>query len=777
MTPNINDVLLGDDQVATTHFGAVKWRLFVSLNKGLHDAPLTEQSKALVRQSIVYAIRHQTPPGYFRRKVEGELWHPVGDDEAWLATLLSAIVFQQHDDDDSGGTTTIQEEVYLELVVLARNQCSFFLSLHSRYHAFGMRVASWVEMELEALMQQGSQPPQHYEIPVQQAQLSVPTIPPIQDVLPKPTHQHVSTWMPSPPPHLCPLLRPPNSCSGRRSDAFTSNFDAASHKNSITMARLDDKNAAPPPLPPIPPDRTLAFEEEEQEFPQEKFSSVNETANMGTFDGSHDMTSQCSNDTRMMAANHDNHASFQQHQDENMIGVTIDGVPLHNVESKTSNGAADDNNNNKDVPPLLPQNTSDSAATTQAGLDFLANAAVIQARGSSAHPFSRRVSSTIGGNNGTHHGHLEGNTGKSLHDDDGTTARAKKNQESTIHFDDSAQDTRSLPRRPRRVSHENDGGQATANNNMERQQQLDDSIPETHSSSRRVSHGNAAAAGDQAVHMEHQHQDDAFIAHFGDSESFQSRGRRRVSNDHHGNQAAVAAAGDEASVVETSEKVVPDVGKFGVSNHTTPDSFDNDDSSDDGFWQGSNQNGGERTIRSKSVIHDDFVDSSPEKSPEMAERQSPRSISPTFDDSDDSDFSLSTRKPKKKKRLKKKKKRSKKTEDATSMAISNGKEKKKRKRLGNTGSANEDLTGGHGANKLVQQPNKKRGRKRLIASKSTVSGPSTTSTVEATGLQVSERVYAEWSPNDWYWGRITAKVKNRKGDSEQYSVRQTYLCD
>ena len=185
-----------------------------------------------------------------------------------------------------------------------------------------------------------------------------------------------------------------------------------------------------------------------------------------------------------------------------------------------------------------------------------------------------------------------------------------------------------------------------------------------------------------------------------------------------------------------------------------------------------------RTIRSKQVIHDDYLDSSPEKNESPREEllsqspakslvddsklppteQSPRSISPTYKDSDtdDSDFSLTTAARK----SKKKKKRRKTMHPTANENAQNG--------LMETDAdmplfAND--TGLGADNSLAgndQQSNKK--RKRLVASKST------TPAFESTRLQVSDRVFVEWAPDEWYWGIITAVARSRKSENDQYSV-------
>lgn len=217
----------------------------------------------------------------------------------------------------------------------------------------------------------------------------------------------------------------------------------------------------------------------------------------------------------------------------------------------------------------------------------------------------------------------------------------------------------------------------------------------------------------------------------------------------------------------------PDTGKFGSStpashNSLLDSSSDDDDSSENVVLE-------TRKIRSKSVIQDDILESSPEKKGSALDGSdldespaftgTPRSISPFDDTDDDSNTSTPKRTNKKKtKRLKKSPSSSTKSENDTSGNRGpNKKRKKKRKR-----SQEDRLSDNEAA--TARQPSRKQGRKKLTASKSTGGAKKTFQ-----GHNVGERVYAEWAKNDWYWGRITS-VKRKKGSQyDHYSVSRHRL--
>jgi hypothetical protein len=167
-----------------------------------------------------------------------------------------------------------------------------------------------------------------------------------------------------------------------------------------------------------------------------------------------------------------------------------------------------------------------------------------------------------------------------------------------------------------------------------------------------------------------------------------------------------------------------------------------------------------------------------------------KTVSP-FDDTDDSDFSLTeTVAPRKKlKKKKRRRKRSKKDnlsadKDVSELLTTDGGPRKKSKTqkssestkfpllaLTNGVSSREEALGAHATgDALVIDPNsKKRGRKRLTASKSTGRIPEK-SVPLVDQPAVGDRVYAEWSDRHWYWAIIT-HIKRKKSKPAQYTVR------
>jgi hypothetical protein len=165
------------------------------------------------------------------------------------------------------------------------------------------------------------------------------------------------------------------------------------------------------------------------------------------------------------------------------------------------------------------------------------------------------------------------------------------------------------------------------------------------------------------------------------------------------------------------------------------------------------------------VIHDDVLDSSPEKQPHPA--ISPRSISPVEDTDGDSDASLKSSKKPKKKRKKRPKVTFADSDENIALEYLGLSPKKKKKKSKKSG-LGEDLAT---SELVVEQRNQRDGRKRRTSMKST--GPNSKKTeVPDNGLKVGDRVYAEWNKDDWYWAVITAVRRKRKSHYDQYDVSQ-----
>lgn len=217
--------------------------------------------------------------------------------------------------------------------------------------------------------------------------------------------------------------------------------------------------------------------------------------------------------------------------------------------------------------------------------------------------------------------------------------------------------------------------------------------------------------------------------------------------------------------------VNPNIGKFGTDSSSDDDDID---SSDDEFYRQQHT----RVRRSKSVIMDDVLmeGGTPEKKkaasknramyespPVSSERETPKSISP-FDDSDDSDFSVSapTTKLKKKGGNNRKRKKAGKTV-AAKLPIQKSPDKK---------AAIQRAVAEHspGIQKLLpsnQNQPLPANQKMLVSFKTTgASAPKN----KPPPLKEGEQVYAMWAKNDWYWGIITAVKRKKNSSYDQYSI-------
>jgi hypothetical protein len=520
----------------------------------------------------------------------------------------------------------------------------------------------------------------------------------------------------------------------------------------MTLLGNSANNGAPPPICP-----DSATYEHEGNYSQE-FYAQKAAANMNFADST---TNQCTG-----AKNQNANAL-----DENRVGATLDGVPLYGKEFKTNNGHS--NSGPSGFHQRRPHFHHDSQPSSSSGpLDVLATAALNAQTNATTFQPPRPVATGVGSryvvdtNNKTHHpqgGHNAGKSGNGAPMMARASSFSHQQRESTV-FSRVPQGFQ--PSERRHVLNEPSGEAATA------------------------------AAGDQAAFKK---QNESSSIHYDDSTTTHA-GPRRVSDDQAPGDAAESPLredlydytdqsdheqglfvsdkkqGDTVDLTrgnknaQAHKTVMPNVGKFSHPNGSQDwlDESD-DDSSDDGIWETTG-----RTIRSKQVIHDDYLDSSPKKEPESPKEallsqspakslvgdfnalpmeQSPRSISPTYNDTDtdDSDFSLTTSRKSK---------------------------KKKKKHLKAIGKAKNALVGssvdmplfgddtGPSTNRLTgndQQSNKK--RKRLVARKST------TPAFESARLQVSDRVYVEWATDEWYWGIIIAVSRSLKSpEHDQYSV-------
>mmetsp|Transcript_15706 Transcript_15706/g.23094 ORF Transcript_15706/g.23094 Transcript_15706/m.23094 type:complete len:658 (-) Transcript_15706:294-2267(-) len=76
-----HDVLCGRGGGTNNHVGNGHWRTLVQANKRLYIS-LPKRQKMFVAQSIVRAVRAQTPPGRFLQKDKSGKWYDIGDQKA-----------------------------------------------------------------------------------------------------------------------------------------------------------------------------------------------------------------------------------------------------------------------------------------------------------------------------------------------------------------------------------------------------------------------------------------------------------------------------------------------------------------------------------------------------------------------------------------------------------------------------------------------------------------------------------------------------------------------
>jgi len=549
-------------------------------------------------------------------------------------------------------------------------------------------------------------------------------------------------------------------------------------------------------------------------------------------------TSQCND---MM--NDNAPAPSAMEQDENMVGATIDGISLHqNDVIDTSSSCAMNVNHLKGL-EQVEKSTDCTAATIAAakpsslGLDFLADAAT---KARNDFPSSRRVSNDH--RQGLRVAHT--NADKTQDGHFGVTPKNASKPQDGIVADLEEPTNKDHSRNTRRVSNENSRGLYVGRNDADKSIVAEETIPEksskknqdgivyfddsnqghgtSSSSTRRVSNDDghrmddqtiAEGQGEKNVASDNSWREDLYD--FSDDSDKEQEGRaaldavnKVVATANTDNFVDMTVSGDDTAkakfqqesidlnaqdVVNKGQEERPgvdedydaesDTGKSGADvarQESSDEDLDDSSDEDDGFWENRDQ---DRKIRSKSVIHDDCLDSSPEKNPYShssfqvqfeddsdvdmkdddfpVDKGSPRPFSPFEDTDDGSDFSLTAPPSSKKKKKKRKKTQAKKS--GTTSAITESDRR---------GSPSSDVSGPTRKRKKQEadQPSKKRERQRLTARKSTGSSLKKANSVTAT-LKVGDRVYAEWAKGDWYWGQVTAVTRKKHSHYEHYSVR------